>query len=63
MTKKRRVRKHEASEKNFDGTVVREYFPQTVPNLGSATATINGPSYRTKDKVKADKVVKENQTY
>lgn len=24
---------------------------------------INGPSYRTKDKVKADKVVKENQTY
>ncbi|MFX0202323.1 MAG: ATP-binding protein [Candidatus Hodarchaeota archaeon] len=24
---------------------------------------INGPSYRTKDRVKADKVVKENQTY
>jgi mannose-6-phosphate isomerase-like protein (cupin superfamily) len=42
MAKKRIVRKHEASEKNVGGTVVRTYFLQTVPNLGLATATING---------------------
>ena len=41
MTKNRIVRKQEANEKGIGGTVVGEYFLQTVPNLGLATATIN----------------------
>lgn len=42
MKESRLVKKDEANEKSFDGTVVKEYFLQTVPNLGLATATING---------------------
>ena len=40
--KTRIVRKHEASEKNVGDTAVRTYFLDEVPNLGLATATING---------------------
>ena len=42
MAQRRIVRKHEASEKGVGDTVVREYFVQIVPNLGLATATVNG---------------------
>ena len=49
MTMRRIVRKHEASQVAISGTVVREYFSQTVPNLGLATATIEG-TYPPKNK-------------
>lgn len=39
---KKIVHKHEASQKNVGSTIVRTYFLDTVPNLGLATATING---------------------
>jgi mannose-6-phosphate isomerase-like protein (cupin superfamily) len=42
MKEKRIVLKGEASEKKVGGSVVREYFMQQVPNLGLATALIEG---------------------
>ncbi len=42
MMKKRLVSIQETNEISVGDTVIREYFSQSVPNLGLAVATING---------------------
>ncbi len=49
MTTERLISKTDATEVSVDGSRIREYYVQSVPNLGLATAVMNG-TYPPQDK-------------